>query len=218
MNPEKGSFGGESLAFVEEIYRRYRDDPGSVGEGWQNYFAALEDDAADHASGAAVALGPSFAPSSIFNPPSAAGPAPRRQPAPPPSPEQSAERVPFLSSVPLFHDLSDAELEQVAQLMGELELEDGEYLFHQGDVGSALYIVAEGSIVILRDGELVAQLGVGNVVGELAVLDSAPRVADSLARGHVRLLTLDGADLMSRLDQQPKLALGMVRGLSRRLR
>jgi 2-oxoglutarate dehydrogenase E1 component len=226
MKSAEQLFAGESLAFVEQQYQRYRRDQESVSAAWREYFSQLDASANGGASNGAgtsegPSLGPSFRPASIFNPPGGVAlgsAAPRPAPPPPPSSAAVDERVPFLHSVRLFQDLPDGELEQIAALMGELELEDGEYLFHQGDVGNALYILVEGHIVIWRDGELVAQLGVGDAVGELAVLESEPRVADALARGHVRLLCLEGTDLLPRLNAEPRLAQGMIRGLSRRLR
>jgi 2-oxoglutarate dehydrogenase E1 component len=225
MASSEQRFHGESLPFVEALYARFREDPETVGEEWRRYFEALEDEGGGN--GAAVALGPSFRPSSIFNPPSAAlGVGGVGAPASPPAyrPVAAAEavdpedRLRFLSGVPLFAEAPQDVIEEIAQDAQEVQLEDGEYLFHQGEVGNDLFAVLEGSMVILRDDTVVAEIPVGKVVGELAVLDAAPRVANAIARGATRLLRIRGKDLLARLEQRPALARGVIRGLTGRIR
>ncbi len=185
-------FDGDSLGFAEELYQRFLADPAAVEPSWRRYFETLE----------TVPQAP---------------PAPALAPAPP-SAEALSERLPFLTGLRLFRGLPAAEVAELAKLASELTKVDGEFVFRQNEPGDALYVVLEGNVVIWRDGELVVDLGVGEVVGELAVLDQSPRIADAIARGAVRLLRLRAEDLLSRLDHQPALARGLLRGLTHRLR
>ncbi len=124
----------------------------------------------------------------------------------------------FLESVPLFAEAPADVIAEIAADADEVRLKDGEYLFRQGEVGNDFFAVLEGSIVILRGDTVVAEIAVGKVVGELAVLDAAPRVANAIARGTVRLLRIRGKDLLVRLEQRPDLARGVIRGLTARIR
>ena len=60
---------GGNLAFVEELYARYLDDPSSVDPDWQDYFAQWARDDGDPYAARRAVEGPSFEPTSIFNPP-----------------------------------------------------------------------------------------------------------------------------------------------------
>ncbi|MCH9649211.1 MAG: 2-oxoglutarate dehydrogenase E1 component [Deltaproteobacteria bacterium] len=215
------SLDSESLSFVEELYQRYLEDPTAVPESWRDTFAGLGQEGSG-AQKEGLSLGPSFQPSSIFDPPSAVVQEEFRLPevtieAPPTTSEVSA-RIPFLSSLLLFKGVPEADVTELAKIATEVEAEDGQHIFRQGDPGEGLYVVLEGSVVIWRDGELVVELGVGEVVGELGVLDHSPRIADAIACGHVRLLRLRSKELLERLDRQPAMARGVIRGLTRRLR
>jgi 2-oxoglutarate dehydrogenase E1 component len=128
------------------------------------------------------------------------------------------DRIPFLESIGLFDGAPRAELEHVAKISSEILLEDGEVLFERGQTGRDLFVVLEGSILIRRTGRLIAALGRGEVVGEMAVFDSQPRSADAVARGKTRLLCIKGQDLLALFESRPRLARGVISILSKRLR
>ncbi|MCB1033706.1 MAG: cyclic nucleotide-binding domain-containing protein, partial [Acidobacteria bacterium] len=212
------SLNAESLGFVEDLWARYQEDPTSVDPAWRRYFDELPP--APSANGGRVGIGPAFSPSSIFNPPAAAALPPPTSLAPVAAPgaPAPAERLPFLKSLRLLQGVSDEEVEELAKLSTEVEAADGQYVFRQGQTADALYIVMAGSVVILRDEQITVELGPGEVVGELAVLDHEPRIADAIARGKVRLLRLGASELIARVEKSPALARGVIRGLTRRLR
>jgi CRP/FNR family cyclic AMP-dependent transcriptional regulator len=88
-----------------------------------------------------------------------------------------------LRQVELFEGLSDAELKQVAAICTLKELHAGDTLIHQGEQGDQLYIVTEGFVeVVLSDAQqkekrVVVNLGPGQIIGEIALLDQGPRSA-----------------------------------------
>ncbi|MEM9294043.1 MAG: 2-oxoglutarate dehydrogenase E1 component [Acidobacteriota bacterium] len=226
----------ESLGFVEALYDRYLRDPHSVSEAWRQAFERLGPAAAEVASSAidgGIQLGPSFRPSSIFNPPGGAaggdgnGAAVSAAGVPsslgvvevrPPSSSSIEEWVRFLSAVPLFQYADQGVVEDIARAATEITLEDGQLLFRQGEASQDFFVVIEGRVVIVRDDETVANLQSGQVVGELGVLDHAPRIANAIASGTVRALRLTGEDILGRVEEHPALALGLLRGLAGRLR
>jgi CRP-like cAMP-binding protein len=56
-----------------------------------------------------------------------------------------------------------------------------EYLMHQGEEGSKMYVVIEGSLSVIIDGQVIRSIGRGAKVGELALLYNEPRSADVIA-------------------------------------
>jgi 2-oxoglutarate dehydrogenase E1 component len=204
MDRDPALFGGSNVLFVEEIYRRFLEDPSSVAPDWRAYFEGLDGQGNGKTNGngrrrviVETALEV------------AAGPSPRPFADP---------RIPFLESIGLFRDVPRDELAHIAQIAEEEKHASGSVIFHQGDEGQNLYVVAEGEVLIKRKGRIIAALGPGEVVGELAVIDHLPRSADAEARGSVRLLRIKGDDLLALLDNRPVLARGLIRVLSKRLR
>ena len=92
----------------------------------------------------------------------------------------------FLESVPLFADLSPAELRELSWLVSPFACGPGERLFRQGDPGDALYCIDRGlvGLTVRSPGGsdvLLAEVGPADVVGEMALLDSGPRCASAVA-------------------------------------
>ncbi|MEK6256634.1 MAG: cyclic nucleotide-binding domain-containing protein, partial [Chloroflexota bacterium] len=107
----------------------------------------------------------------------------------------------FLKNVALFAKLPDNDLETLANMVETIKVESGEFLFSEGDLGDSAYIIESGQIEITKhtDGEevLLAVVGSGDVIGEMALLDEAPRMASAKARSGTTLLSIS----QSQLDQ-----------------
>jgi HEAT repeat protein len=131
------------------------------------------------------------------------------------------ERVLFLRKVPLFADLSPADLERVAKLVDERGYADGEVIAAEREVGEELHIVIEGTIRVVQgregsDREL-AQRSSGDVVGEMSLIAQAPRIASLIAYGPVRTIRLGRHEFESMLRERPGVALAVMRVLVQRL-
>ena len=209
-------FTDASLGFVEAQYARWLDDPGSVEADWRGYFDALEDDLEPSAR-ARSAKGPTLGVPSLFDPDR---PIPGNGAAADPSSmaADSAAAFDLLRCLSVFREVPDLELQAVADIVRELQFADGAVVFQAGDPGNEMFVVLAGSVLIRRDAKVVAELEVGEVVGEMAVLDGLPRSADAVARGDVRLLRLGGDELLALLDRRPALARGILRTLTQRIR
>jgi CRP-like cAMP-binding protein len=87
----------------------------------------------------------------------------------------------LLRSVELFAGLTDDELDQVAAICTRRQLKAGDVLARQGEAGRDLFIVSEGLLevsVIERDvSRVVINLGAGQLIGEMALVDHGPRSA-----------------------------------------
>jgi CRP-like cAMP-binding protein len=95
-----------------------------------------------------------------------------------------------LVAVPLFGDLDAHDLSIVARYVEETLAEPGDLLIEQGAMPYELFVIEEGSVDVVRDGEPLATLGPGEVVGEIALLAHHRRMASVVARTPVRALTL----------------------------
>ena len=102
--------------------------------------------------------------------------------------------------------------------MDDTRAETGDVVLRKGESGENLFVIAEGTVEI-RDGErLLATLGPTEFFGELSVLDRAPRSADAVCVGDVRLLRLRGADLSALMAKRPLIQREIMTVLVRRLR
>jgi 2-oxoglutarate dehydrogenase E1 component len=215
-------FAPHNLAFIEALYARFLEDPTSVDEQWKRLFEpiARED---GH-----LPLGPSFRPRSIFDPapqngreaaaPALARPARALAAIEPQARAAIEQRVPFLRSLAIFQGLPDDELVEAAKIAAEVTVADGQVFVREGAMGQDLFVITRGTVLIRRAGRLIAELTRGEVVGEMAVLDSLPRSADAIAHGEVELLRIDGRDLLALLERRPALARGIIAVLVKRLR
>jgi CRP/FNR family transcriptional regulator, cyclic AMP receptor protein len=91
-----------------------------------------------------------------------------------------------LSTIPFFAGLDRVALERLAAGMRARRFRRGEVIFHIGDPGDALFVIVEGEVKISLPSEtgdeaILARLRVGDVFGELALLDGAPRSASATA-------------------------------------
>ena len=98
----------------------------------------------------------------------------------------------FLRKVPLFAELPDADLQRLCSMIKEVLLAPGQVLFSEGDPGEEAYVIAEGEIEIVKASAgrevLLAVRASGDVIGETALLEMAPRNATARARGACKLL------------------------------
>lgn len=123
-----------------------------------------------------------------------------------------------LSRIPLFAGCSDRDLEHLARAADRVRLPEGTRLTRQGDIGREAFVILSGSADVDRDGERVAEIGPGDVVGELALLDGGPRSATVTATSDIETLVLTRPAFTAVLDEIPMLAHRLLVTLARRLR
>jgi CRP-like cAMP-binding protein len=133
------------------------------------------------------------------------------------------ERVVFLRRVPLFANLAPIEVKQVAAIAGERVYTDGEVLSSQDEPGDEMFVIVAGEVrVIIKrsDGAPLEAVrrGVGEYVGEMAILTQEPRIATLIAVGTVRALTIGQKDFERILRERPETGLAVIRELCARLK
>jgi signal transduction histidine kinase len=128
----------------------------------------------------------------------------------------------FLAGVPFFKDLSRADLESLGAATREVRLAAGEQLFKQGEAGDFAYVIEKGDVEIVRvsDGREVplAIRRTGEMVGEMALLEKAPRMAAARALTDSVLLAIGGRELERLLDASPSAARTILATVTTRLR
>ena len=128
------------------------------------------------------------------------------------------EKVIILKTVSIFAGTPDRTLAEVAALLEEQVLSAGEKLFEKGDPGRCMYIIVSGRVRVHDGDQILNDLGERDIVGEMAVLESAPRSASVTAIEETRLLRLDQEPLYELMADHIEVARGIIQVLSSRLR
>lgn len=122
-----------------------------------------------------------------------------------------------LRAIPLFAQLDDAALTRVAEAGTDFEAESGRVLVQLREPGSGLFFIEEGTVAVDLKGRTI-ELGPGEFFGELSLLvPDATRTARVRAVTRVRCFALARNPALRLLEDEPPIALAMLRTLARRL-
>lgn len=111
--------------------------------------------------------------------------------------------------------LTDADIAWMARIGVRRRLSDGEVVLVEGGSADALILVLEGEVLVSADGYGdFARLGVGEIVGEISLVDSAPPSATITAQGEGLALFIDRASLMAKLDHDVGFSARFYRALA----
>ena len=94
----------------------------------------------------------------------------------------------------------------------------GTTIFSQGEPRDLMYIVLSGEIDLQRGGRTFEQLSAGALVGEMAMIDNAPRSATAIAKTNCRLVPIDEKRFEFMIEERPSFALHVMRVLAERVR
>ena len=128
------------------------------------------------------------------------------------------EKANLLDRVDLFAGLGGISLEAIAEHAVEVDFATGRPIVRQGEVGTGFFLVVSGGARVVRDGDELARLGPGDFFGELSLLDQQPRIATVTADGPTTCLAIASWEFEELLDEQPRLAVGILKAVVRRLR
>jgi HEAT repeat protein len=132
------------------------------------------------------------------------------------------DRILLLREVPMFSGLSPEDLEKIAEVADELLYSNEALLCVEGEPGNTLFIIASGKVDVIKmtgtKENTLATRGVGEFVGEMAILESAPRSATLRANGDARVLVIDGDAFKAILLDRPEVAVSVLRNMSSRVR
>jgi CRP-like cAMP-binding protein len=109
-----------------------------------------------------------------------------------------------LKRIPVFADLSDDALSKIAALAAEVSVPDGKELVREGDYSYDVLAIEEGTASVERGGERIADLGPGDVIGEMGVLERSQRNATVVATSSMLLVTLTSWDIRKLRKSTPE--------------
>ena len=95
-----------------------------------------------------------------------------------------------LTAIPIFSHLSPEEAKRLAAFATETSAAEGQILMKQGDYSTELIAIEEGTADVLKDGEVIASLKQGDLIGEMGLLERRPRNADVIATSPMRVIKL----------------------------
>ena len=131
----------------------------------------------------------------------------------------------MLNVIPLFSNLSPAQLDNIGAQMTLRTVEKGEVILRQGEVAETIFIIIAGKVKVYISDEpdthrevIVSTLGAGDFFGEISLFDQEPRTANvaALERTHVQSLSYETFQRV--IEQSPDIARKMMSAMAARLR
>jgi CRP-like cAMP-binding protein len=123
-----------------------------------------------------------------------------------------------LGRLALFVDLDPTELETLAAMTDEAVFDEGDWIVRRGQDEIGLFVIVEGEIGVVLEGEELAVLSRGSFFGEISALLGEPAVADILARAPTRCVVVPAGDVKRFLLAYPMVMLHMLQTEARRLK
>jgi len=127
-------------------------------------------------------------------------------------------RAELIGACRLFHGLDEQGLAAIAAVAIEVDFPPERVIARQGEIGTGFFVIVDGSVRVVRDGEFLARLGPGEFFGELSVLDGGPRVAQVVTDEATRCLAVASWDMERVLRDERGVALSVLRVVAGRLR
>tara|TARA_B100002052_G_scaffold16090_2_gene12843 strand:- start:7194 stop:7871 length:678 start_codon:yes stop_codon:yes gene_type:complete len=129
----------------------------------------------------------------------------------------------FLSSVSIFSDLSDSELDNIKTLCQTRKYPKNSMIILEEEMGDVVFIVMTGTVKITRVNDegkevILAMLGSGEVFGEMAILDGESRSANALAQENCEVVTINREEFLNLIKTNNKVALNLMTEFAVRLR
>ena len=109
-----------------------------------------------------------------------------------------------VKSIPLFRDLPEDQVREVATFANEVSVEQGKHLVDEGDYSYQFMAIEDGTADVLRGEEKIAELGPGDYFGEIGLIERDRRTATVVATSPMVLMTLDRWDLKRMQKSMPE--------------
>jgi CRP-like cAMP-binding protein len=127
------------------------------------------------------------------------------------------------SSIPLFNGLSESQSAGLAGIASEKTFSRGQSIFSEGDDGHGFYVVASGRVKVFKlspDGreQILHILGTGEIFGEVPVFAGSRFPANAEAMEESRVFYFRRDSMITLIEKNPSIAMGMLAVLSKRLR
>jgi CRP-like cAMP-binding protein len=123
-----------------------------------------------------------------------------------------------LRSIPLFSGMSDGSIEIIAGIVRDASFPSGASLVREGELGDSFLIIRNGSATVEQGGHTLRELGAGDFLGEIALIDGGPRTASVTAVEPVDALVIDRPGFSRLMNEFPVIRFDLVNALTQRLR
>ena len=127
-------------------------------------------------------------------------------------------KLELLQRVPLLAGLGSRELEEVGRLADEIDLPQGRALTQEGKSGGEFFVIVDGSVRVERGGQLIREMGPGEYLGEISLIDDGPRTATATTATPVRLFVIAHRQFHSLLDRFPGIQTQILKTMASRIR
>jgi CRP/FNR family transcriptional regulator/CRP/FNR family cyclic AMP-dependent transcriptional regulator len=131
---------------------------------------------------------------------------------------RSSQKIDLLKKVPLFSNLSQRHLGEIAKHADQVQVEKDRVLVQQGKTGWEFIFIAEGKARVEKDGKVIRQLSGGDFFGEISLIDGEPRTATVIAETDMTLLVVNKMSFDHLLDTIPGLQRKILISLCQYLR
>ena len=122
-----------------------------------------------------------------------------------------------LASIELFTGLSKKELAAIDRLMTPIDIKAGKEVIKEGMAGREAFIIVEGTASVWREGKLIASVGSGAVLGEVALLANRTRTATVKAETAMTVEVLNRREFEQLLDQSPAITRKLLVATAKRV-
>ena len=129
-----------------------------------------------------------------------------------------AAPIDLLRRVPLFADLSDRDLERLAQTFKENTFSAGDTIATEVKGGVGFFVIGEGTVEYGVGGEGKGSGGPGDYFGEVALIDAGPRTATVTAASEVRVYGLTPWEFRPLVEENASIAWELLQAMAKRLR
>ena len=128
------------------------------------------------------------------------------------------EKVIILQDIDIFVNTTTEDLSYIASITEEMEAEENQVIYTEGDISDSMYVVIEGSVRLHRAGQDIMIAKSRDAFGTWALFDDEPRVTTATVLEHGILLRLDKEDFYDLLADHSQITQGILKTFSSRLR
>lgn len=128
------------------------------------------------------------------------------------------QKIDLLKKVPMFSNLSNRQLIEIAKHAQSVSVKEGEVLAKQGSRGWEFIIIIEGKAQVQKNGKTIRELSSGDFFGEIALIDQETRTATVIADNDMTLLVVDSRSFGHLLETIPGLQGKIILALCRYIR
>lgn len=123
-----------------------------------------------------------------------------------------------LRAIPLFQGMSDRSIEVIAGIAREASYPPGATLVEEGAPGDSFLVIRRGTAAVEQGGRHLRDLGAGDFLGEIALIDGGRRTATVSATDDIDALVVERDGFQRLMDEFPTIRYDLVSALTQRLR